>query len=320
MAKPRVGPAFRAALERGRKRYNAALAEAAASGAFDSGAFLESFAAAAGPAAEAAPEALDTLFALALEQARRSGGAFLPPAGWSGLLRTLAPRLSEDPARLAPSLYNALHNLERFPGARAADWAERLGRAAVACPDSAALLAAGRALSWMCGMAHYREGGLAALAALPPAAAASALGVPAARVPAALKALEADPWAALDGSEGGVLKVVHRVGGFRGFGGPFLAPPVLAYSEGVVYARSGDGVWRLHADRFGAALTRCDSGPWKAQRPAGGYELSADGRVGQAGRWSRIAELAGASSWTSDGGCLAATLPLSHFVLVVAVQ
>ena len=85
MAKPRVGPAFRSALERGRKRYNAALAEAAAAGDFDAAAFLESFAAAAGPIVETAgpraPDAVDELFDLALAQARRAGGAFLPPAG-----------------------------------------------------------------------------------------------------------------------------------------------------------------------------------------------------------------------------------------------
>lgn len=325
MAKPRVapvGPAFRAALERGRKRFNAALAEAASSGAFDAEAFLASFAAASASAVEAAglaaPDAVDALFELALSQARRTGGAFLPPAGWAGLLTALGPRFAADPARLAPSLYNALHNLERFPGARPAEWAERLGAASAACPDSSAVLTAGRALSWLCGMAHYREGALAALESLPAAAAAAALGVSAARIPAVLGALKADPWAGIDGEAGGVLKVVHRVGGFRGFGGPFLAPPVIAFMDGVVYARSGSDVWRLHADRFGAALTRTASGPWKSAAPVEGFELASDGRVGHAGRWSRIAELSGASAWTSDGRSLAATLPLSHFVYVVA--
>lgn len=322
MAKPRVGPAFRAALERGRKRFNAALAEAASSGAFDAAAFLDSFASVAGPIVEAAgpaaPDAAEALFEVALSQARRTGGAFLPPAGWAPLMTALGSRFAADPARLAVNLYNALHNLERFPGARPAEWAERLGAAASACPDSASVLTAGRALSWLCGMAHYREGGLAALKALPPAAAAAVMGVPGPNAGAALKAFAGDPWADADGSTGGVLKVVHRVGGFRGFGGPFLSPPVIAFMDGVVYARSGSDVWRLHADRFGAALTRVAAGPWKSAPPVSGFELAPDGRVGHEGRWSRIAELSGASAWTSDGRSLTASLPLSHFVYVVA--
>lgn len=325
MAKPAVagvGPGFRAALERGRRRYNAALAEAASDVGFDADAFLVSFAAAAGPAAEAAgaaaSEAVDALFELALAQGRRSGGPFLPPAGWAALLPALGPRFAEAPARLAPALYNALHNIERFPGARPADWCERLGRAAAACPDAAAVLAAGQASAWLCGLAHYREGGLAALAALPPGAAAAVLGVPERKAPAIVRALKDDPWAPPDGSEGRMLKVAHKVGGFRGFGGPFLSPPILTFAAGVVYARQGDGVWRLHADRFGAALTREDAGPWKPEAAPEGFSLAADGRMGCDGRWTRIPELSSSSSWASDGRCLAATLPRSHFVYVAA--
>lgn len=325
MAKPGVagvGPGLRAALERGRRRYNAALAEAASAGDFDAAAFLASFAAAAGPAAEAAgaaaPEAVDALFELALAQGRRSGGRFLPPAGWSALLPALGPRFAEAPARLAPALYNALHNIERFPGARPADWCARMARAAAACPDAAAVLAAGQASAWLCGMAHYREGGIAALASLPPAAAAAVLGLPERGATAAVRSLKDDPWAPPDGAEGRMIKVAHRVGGFRGFGGPFLSPPVLTYASGVIYARQGSGVWRLHADRFGAALTREDAGPWKAEAAPEGFSLDSDGRMGYDGRWTRLAELAGSSSWVSDGRCLAATLPRSHFVFVAA--
>lgn len=325
MAKPAVagvGPGLRAALERGRRRYNAALAEAASGGDFDVDAFLASFAAAAGPAAEAAgaaaPEAVDALFELALAQGRRSGGPFLPPAGWAALLPALGPRFAEAPARLAPALYNALHNIERFPGARPAEWRERLARAAAACPDAAAVLAAGQAAAWLCGMAHYREGGLAALASLSPRAAAAVLGLPERGAAAALRALKDDPWAPPDGDEGRMIKVAHRVGGFRGFGGPFLSPPVLTYASGVIFARQGEGVWRLHADRFGAALTREDAGPWKPDAAPEGFSLGADGRMGCGGRWTRLSELAGPSSWASDGRCLAATLPRSHFVYVAA--
>lgn len=325
MAKPRVGavgPAFRAALERGRKRYNAALAEAAAAGNFDSEGFLASFAAAAGPAAEgageAAPQVVDSLFELALAQGRRSGGAFSPPQGWAALLAALGPRFSEEPARLAPALYNALFNLGRFPGARPADWARRLGAVSSHCRGAADVLAAGKALSWLCGLAHYRAGALAALDALPRDAAAGVVGVAVGRLSSALASLRDDPWASLDGEGGRVLTVAHRVGGFRGFGGPFLAPPVLAYASGAVFARQGAGVWRLHADRFGAALVREEAGPWKSDPPAPDFTLEDDGRVGHGGRWARLAELAGPSSWTSDGRSLAVTLPRSHFVYVAA--
>ncbi|KQM60511.1 hypothetical protein [Agreia sp. Leaf210] len=65
--------------------------------------------------------------------------------------------------------------------------------------------------------------------------------------------------------------VVARVGGFRGLGGPWTAPPASAERlspDGDFLITLADGeVWRLEADIFGTRLSRAEGGPDLVTRP-----------------------------------------------------
>jgi hypothetical protein len=80
--------------------------------------------------------------------------------------------------------------------------------------------------------------------------------------------------------------VIARVGGFRGLGGPWTAPPVRAEAvsaDGEFLITLTDGeVWRLEADIFGTRLSRadnrgehtgkCDTRPAAGPGPGGGTQ------------------------------------------------
>ena len=46
------------------------------------------------------------------------------------------------------------------------------------------------------------------------------------------------------------------IGGFRGFGGPFVSPPEVVQAEGGIFAFDSEYCHELHADCFGATLKR----------------------------------------------------------------
>jgi hypothetical protein len=116
-----------------------------------------------------------------------------------------------------------------------------------------------------------------------------------------------------------VLLLARRVGGFRGFGGAFRRPPMVSTSDGNWYASDGDDVWRVHADRFGVSFGRATAMP---PRPGevGPLVLKSGGIVHDTatGAALELPELAGATSWASAGGTLAATTPWTHGILFVA--
>lgn len=325
MEREGVGPAFAAALRRGREAFNARIAEAAASGGFDAGLFLASLRVHAAPHVEAAAKSdpacadalTEALFGLALAQARRTGGVFSPPADWSILMEAMSAHAAEAPSRVPTALFSALDYLDDA-GARRADWVSGMLRAARLCPDAQAALAAGQAMAWLCGVAHFRDGALAALSGLPPKAAASLLQLkdPAAAAPA-LARLREDPWALPAAGRGGPPRVVHRVGGFRGFGGPFLAPPALRSCADAIFATDGQGWWRLHADSFGATLVPGDAPP-DGEPAASPLSFELGGRVSREGRWTHLPELDDCRAWAAAGPTLAAAGPRSHVVRVVA--
>jgi hypothetical protein len=155
-------------------------------------------------------------------------------------------------------------------GCDAGTWIARVARAG-ADTDAATTLAAGQVAAWTVGLAHARAGALDVAEALPPAALAAALGEDA--LPDdALARLRAARWWRPSGAVAPGT-VAHRVGGFRGFGGPFLAAPLVTAVDGRIVVGSGEARWLLHADAFGATLTRSAPGA-PALGPGGERETS----------------------------------------------
>ena len=159
--------------------------------------------------------------------------------GHGTLLQTLpalAPALTDQPRRAFASLANAIVQLERF-AAPVDVWLGRVARAATT-GDTETTLRAGQVAAWAVGLAHYRESALATAETLPDEAMAAALGV-ADPMPtgATVARLRADRWWRPDRDPPAAGSVVHRVGGFRGFGGPFLEPPAVVTTDGRVAVR-----------------------------------------------------------------------------------
>ena len=105
--------------------------------------------------------------------------------------------------------------------------------------------------AWRSGAARFRTAALREAAALPAPLAVAALGLPPGTDPAATLARPAgDPWW-WPGyrTEPGVLR---RIGGFRGFGGPWLGRPRVVAGGPTGCAVTADGArWAIVADVHG---------------------------------------------------------------------
>ncbi|HEY3449200.1 MAG TPA: hypothetical protein VGK67_22780 [Myxococcales bacterium] len=322
------------ALERNRERFNARVTAARRQGRrIDPAALLAHLTDAVAPAVAAAEKVdekrvdavTEALFDLSVELVSRDivGPSSRNPRvveAWRTLLPALAARLADGPARVAGAMTNAAYNLGLEPSARAADWLTWMGEIGPRCPGVAELLSCGQVLAWRSGLAHYRESALEAWKTLPDSLAREVLGLPrgSAADKEALAVELADPWhppgsTALPPR----LKVVGQVGGFRGFGGPFLTPPRAFAFEGHVFAADCEHAWSIHADCFGKTLQRSPTAPGD-ERQMGPAMVEADGKVSFAGLTATLPELAGASGFAASEAVLAVTQQRSHRILLVA--
>lgn len=334
------GP-FARALEAGRPRYNALFAQARqATPRLEPAAFADFLRSIVAPiidaVAQAAPgkvhEASDALYEMALDLVARDFPTRYPLVveGWRRLLGGLPWHLAAAPGLFAGSATNALYNLSVVPGARPGEWIESLRGLGEVCDNPATLLEAGKVAAWRAGLAHYREGALDTCARLDPMLACGALGIadPGADPPLGkiLEGLHANPWARPEDllrppARQPDLDVVARVGGFRGFGGPFLRPPTVACSGGTFYVSDGEACWCLLADAFGATLHRVGEGlPSPSEGPEPHFRVERGGKVSHGRHTQTFAGLEGWTSLAATPTTLAATVPLSHLVFLIACR
>lgn len=332
-----IGGTLAKVLETGRLRYNALFAHARHNmPSLDGVAFANHLRATVAPivdavaavAPEAAAEVVDVLFEFSLELVGKDLLTRYPALadGWSRLLTGLPRHLSAAPRLFAGSVTNALYNLSLTPGARPRDWIDDLLRLGVLCPDVAALLEAGQVCAWRAGLPHYRDSTLEKCARLPAPLARAALGLASedngVDVKAVLSQLKSDPWlhpkaAGRPPAAGRQLRVVATVGGFRGFGGPFLRPPIIAFSERHFHVGDGERCWVLIADRFGAIFHPAGTDlPKDASEPA--FRIDKRGKVTRGKESQAFEELQDAASHAANGTTLAVTVPLSHRVFLIA--
>ncbi|MBO3084470.1 hypothetical protein [Cellulomonas fengjieae] len=122
--------------------------------------------------------------------------------------------------------------------------------------DAATVPSAVLVAAWRAGAARFRTAALREAASLPRSVAAAVLGLPAGADPAETLARHTqDPW----WWPGFRLEpgVVRRVGGFRGFGGPWVTTPRVVPGGPTGCAVSADGArWAIVADVHGAAVVR----------------------------------------------------------------
>ncbi|MBN1672012.1 MAG: hypothetical protein JXR37_13315 [Kiritimatiellae bacterium] len=245
-------------------------------------------------------------------------------AAWRTLLTQVPHLLTAGPGTLLAGVSNAICNLASAPGANAELWLADMRRAAPLCGCADELIDAGKVLAWRRGMAHYRAGALAVWRRLPERLARVTLGLEpdAGPSPRALRRLLADPWRRPGTGEregAGTLALVAQLGGFRGFGGPFICPPKVGLQEGALLAFDAESCWTVHADCFGATLQRhAGSSPKRESGVVRDWRLSAGGEVSRGLLKERFALLQGASSTAATAHTLAVTVPQSHKVFLVA--
>lgn len=333
--------AFHAALAANRSRLNARYAAAALTAPLDPGIALAQLDGMIGPIIDAIaasqPAAvdvvLDELFDLLLQLL--ADGIVGPDArrpvvadAWRALMPLLPGALAAAPRRVAASLTNALYNLAGVSGARPDAWLTTMRRAGPYCGDVEILLAAGQVAGWLAGLAQYRPDALELCRSLPPLLLESLFGLTGDRPPSAyagiLERLATDPWltprAAALSPVPRRLVLVRRAGAFRGFGGQFLAPPTVGWSDGHFYAQDGDNWWLLTADAFGATFHRA-AAPAKLVRAAPGspFSVGSRGEVQCGAERATFPEVAAMGSWAADATTLAVTTSLSHHVLLFAL-
>jgi hypothetical protein len=216
---------------------------------------------------------------------------------WVSLLPRLGAQLAQEPRRIVAAVSNALANLQRNPGARPAQWLATM-TALAPSTDAATFLAAGQVAAWRAGMAAFRADALAIARSLDPAV----LQVAAGASPAQLDQLAQDPWFdPAPGPTGGGGDGAVRVGSFRGFGGAFVRPPLLALLDDHVVATDGDGEWFVFADAFGSAVVRAGGTAARAVSTQGAPPVALD-----------IPEVL---SWVVAPGGVVVSSALSHAVI-----
>ncbi|TPW70988.1 hypothetical protein [Schumannella sp. 10F1B-5-1] len=159
-------------------------------------------------------------------------------------------------------------DVARYRAAAAAGLAalDAAGHDATAATD-AAVRALGTLAAWRSGIPAFRRSAHEGAGALPDAAVAAVLGIGVAAV-ADWRAAADDPlfWPGT-----GPGDEIVRVGGFRGLGGAWTAPPAqVVVGAGEDLAVRADGAWwRVELDAVGVRLHALESVPLGADAPAG---------------------------------------------------
>ncbi len=241
---------------------------------------------------------------------------------WRELLPFTATFLIQQPQRVAASLVNAAHNISQTPGARPNEWLETMRAVAPLCADAEHFLQAGQVAAWRAGMAHYRIGALLILKTPDEKIARVIFGLDAVNVNALHYALMANPWYVPTKDErprtNDELKIVKRVGSFRGFGGTFLAPPRVMWTKEGFVARDGDENYLLFADAFGATLHRFEK--TREEKISSPFKLIRDGTISANGVSAKFSELENATSYAANQHTLAVTTDLTHAICLVALS
>lgn len=332
--------ALASALAANRARFNAKFAEARHyKPALDGAAFADILRSLVAPIVEAvhaaAPgstaAAAEALYDIALDLL---AGDFLGPqsrypviaSGWTHLLPGLARHIAAEPRAVVGAVTNALYNLAAAPGARPGEWMRGMVALADHCENVETLLTVGQIGSWKAGLAHYRADALRLCQTLPPPLARLALGLPADStqpIDSVLSRLRADPWLHPQSAIGNLkseieIEIVKRAGAFRGFGGLFIAPPLVFLSGDHFIVTDGEGAWLLAADLFGATFHRTDAQPGEARNNAP-FKINRAGEVSAPNGKRQFPELAQSTSHAANQTTLAVTVPYSHAVYLVAL-
>ena len=316
-----ISPAFAAILASGRAQFNGRAAEArrrfpsldmAAFGVFLHDGVDPLVAAVAAAAPERAGSVTLAAYDMALELV---GHGLAGPAAknpflntvWRELAPALAPLLATAPIEVLGMLSNAAIHVGGVAGARPAQWQRELAALAPQVATLAQLRAVGQVLAWRAGVAHFRQGALAAADTLPHALALAAFGEPGAHWPQVHAQLLDYPWRG--NAEG------REFGSFSGLGGDFGTPPqVRATPDGFV-VRSAERHYLLVADAYGAVLHGATAEEYAQAQTGVPASVRVDGASVHIGARSIALDLpAGDIALAANAHTLAITSPWTHAI------
>jgi hypothetical protein len=331
-----MSPQFASLLASGRAEFNRRVAEARRRyPSFDTAAFSSFLqgpadqviravcAAPAASAAERLPAVAMAAFDVALELVAHGQGGGIAVQVWCELVPRYAALLCAQPAQVLGMLTNAALHLEKSGHARPAQLLALMAELAPQVADLQQLSAIGQVCAWRAGMAHFRQGAIAAADKLPAPLALAAFGAPAGMGggawPELRERLLRDPWWMPD--ETARQRVAHgtEVGSFTGLGGAFPEPPEVRPASDGFWVRSGDRYALLLADACGAVLHAATQDEYEhPQLPATRAKLSQSGqRLTVNGREFTVDLPADALRIVCNEHTVAITSPYSHAVRVL---
>ena len=316
-----ISPAFASILASGRAQFNARAVEArrrfpsldmAAFGAFLHDGVDPLVVAVAAAAPERVGGATLAAYDMALELV---GHGLAGPAAKNPFVNTvwreLAPQFSSllatAPVEVLGMLSNAAIHIASVAGARPAQWQGELAALAAQIATLAQLRAVGQVLAWRAGVAHFRQGALAAADTLPPALALAAFGEPGAQWPHVHAQLQENPWRGnADGRE---------FGAFTGLGGDFATPPQVRATDDGFIVRSGERDYLLVADAYGAVLHSATAQEFEQANADMPSSVRLDGATLHLGARSIALDLpAGDIVLAANAHTLAITSPWTHAI------
>ena len=231
---------------------------------------------------------------------------------WTDILPRIPQLMSRNSAIVAGSLSNAAFNVARADGGRIDFWLREMITAATACDSVSRLLDCGTVLAWRAGMVQYRSAAIEAAAGLPHPLAVITLGLAddtgAAGLPHVLDHLRRSPWHAAELPESPhdpPTQVARTLGEFRGFGGQFLRPPIVAADDDDLFVTDENSTWKLLADCYGSLLHR-----------VGGRDAFPKTRRAAISARDKFPELAESASSAHTRDTLAVTYGDSHRIVV----
>jgi len=137
--------------------------------------------------------------------------------------------------------------------------------------------------------------------------------------------LLANPWfdPASEPKTSSNLHVVAQAGSFKGFGGPFIEPPLVVLSGEHLLARSDNECWLLTADVFGSTFHRATIKEFEAAK--GGCRLPSNlqvsgSRVVFNGDRFEFPALGEFTSAAASATTLALTSRITHSIILAALK
>ncbi len=316
-----ISPAFASILASGRAQFNARALEArrrfpsldmAAFGAFLHDGVDPLVVSVAAAAPERAGGATLAAYDMALELV---GHGLAGPAAknpflntvWRELAPQFSPLLATAPVEVLGMLSNAAIHIGGVAGARPAQWQRELAALAPQLTSVAQLRAVGQVLAWRAGVAHFRQGALAAADTLPPALALAAFGEPGAQWPQVRAQLLDYPWRG--NAEG------REFGSFTGLGGAFGTPPQVRATKDGFVVRSAERHYLLVADAYGAVLHSATAQEFEQATTGVPADVRLDGATLQIGARRIALDLpAGDIALAANAHTLAITSPWTHAI------